>query len=573
MGRSGSRHAFAELARLLRPHWKILSAATLAGMVGGAGVTGLLATINRGLHEPGGTSAPLLLAFAGLCVVALAGSILSDMGTNYVGQHVIARLREELGRKILTAPLDRLERYRTHRLVPVLTHDVDVISDFAFCFAPLAVSLTITLGCLAYLAILSWPMFLATALAVVIGSVIQYLARSRGLAGFNAARELEDEMQKNYRALAEGAKELRINRPRRERVFVHRLQGTAERIRDVQIRSINLFVVAKGLGTSLFFIVIGVALAIHSVWPDPGSTTLSGFVLVILYMKGPLEVLIGNLPIVSRAQVAFQRIAELSGAFSTPEPDLALTDAGRPLAGLRSIALDRVVYAFSPAEPGGATEPFVLGPIDLSLDEGELLFIVGDNGSGKTTLIKLLLGLYKPQSGKLLWNGAAVTDADRDDYRQLFTTVFADYFLFEDVLERDGDRTGEAVRYLERLEIAHKVSIADGRFSTTDLSTGQRKRLALIQAWLEHRPVLVFDEWAADQDPTFRRIFYTEILPDLKRQGKTIVVISHDERYFHVADRVIRLDGGRLDTGLPGGRSDDAADESARKPLAGGVGG
>lgn len=100
--------------------------------------------------------------------------------------------------------------------------------------------------------------------------------------------------------------------------------------------------------------------------------------------------------------------------------------------------------------------------------------------------------------------------------------------------------------YLKRLEIAHKVSIRDGSFTTTDLSTGQRKRLALINAWLEERPVLVFDEWAADQDPTFRRIFYTELLPELKRLGKTIIVISHDDRYFDVADRLVRMAAGKV---------------------------
>ena len=126
----------------------------------------------------------------------------------------------------------------------------------------------------------------------------------------------------------------------------------------------------------------------------------------------------------------------------------------------------------------------------------------------------------------------------------MFTTIFADYYLFDDVVQGDTHIPEDANKYLQRLEIAHKVSVEDGEFTTTDLSTGQRKRLALVNAWLEERPVLVFDEWAADQDPTFRRIFYTELLPDLKRLGKTIIVISHDDRYFDVADRIVRLEGG-----------------------------
>ena len=143
----------------------------------------------------------------------------------------------------------------------------------------------------------------------------------------------------------------------------------------------------------------------------------------------------------------------------------------------------------------------------------------------------------------MFWNGKALGTDDRDDYRQLFTTVFADYYLFDDLLKAETV-PAEAERYLERLEVAHKVSIKDGGFTTTDLSSGQRKRLALMAAWLEGRPILVFDEWAADQDPAFRQIFYTELLPDLRRLGKTIVVISHDDRYFGSADQLVRLRHG-----------------------------
>lgn len=190
-------------------------------------------------------------------------------------------------------------------------------------------------------------------------------------------------------------------------------------------------------------------------------------------------------------------------------------------------------------------EPFRVGPVNLSIEPGEILFIVGENGCGKTSLIKLLLGLYTPQRGEVRLNGKAVGPEGLDDYRQLFTTVFADYYLFDDLPEHEHSLPSDATRYLERLEIAHKVSVRDGAFTTTDLSTGQRKRLALVNAWLDGRPVLVFDEWAADQDPTFRRVFYTELLPDLKRLGKTIIVISHDDRYFDTADKVVHLSRGK----------------------------
>ncbi|KIU47926.1 cyclic peptide transporter [Pseudomonas putida] len=540
---SKPRGAISELFGLLKPFWPLVSLSIGLGMLGGLSVTALLATINSALHNESDLTQGLVLGFAGLCLMALLSTILSDIGSNYVGQHIIARLRRELGEKVLAAPIDQIERYRSHRLIPVLTHDVDTISDFAFAFAPLAVSLTVTLGCLGYLASLSWPMFLVMLVAIGLGTTMQFVARAWGMRGFEAAREAEDDLQKHYNAIAEGAKELRIHRPRRQRMFLHGIRNTANRICDTQIRSINTFVIAKSLGSMLFFVVIGLALALQSWWPSADKTVMSGFVLVLLYMKGPLEHLIGTLPIISKAQIAFRRIAELSKQFSSPEPHLLLDDQSQPATPLHSLVLNQVSYSFAPV-PG--SEPFRLGPVNVSIQQGDIVFIVGENGCGKTTLIKLLLGLYAPQSGSIELNGQAVTAANRDDYRQIFTTIFADYYLFDDVIQGDKPVPEDAARYLRRLEIDHKVSIRDGVFSTTDLSTGQRKRLALVSAWLEERPVLVFDEWAADQDPTFRRIFYTELLPDLKRLGKTIIVISHDDRYFDIADQLIRLHAGKV---------------------------
>lgn len=141
-------------------------------------------------------------------------------------------------------------------------------------------------------------------------------------------------------------------------------------------------------------------------------------------------------------------------------------------------------------------------------------------------------------------DGKPVKAEDRDSYRQLFTTIFSDYYLFDDLAY--GALPDEAGPHLKRLRIAHKGKLEDDRFTTTDLSTGQRKRLALVQAWLEDRPVVVTDEWAADQDPEFRRVFYEELLPEMKRQGKTLIVISHDDRYFHVADRIVVMKDGRI---------------------------
>ncbi|MFJ7141652.1 cyclic peptide export ABC transporter [Pseudomonas sp. JDS08PS003] len=542
------RGAFNGLLALLRPFRTIVVISVALGMAGGLAITLLLATINNALHSATGMTQGVVLTFAALCVLALISSIVSDIGTNYVGQRIIAALRKDLGEKVLSAPITQIERYRSHRLIPVLTHDVDTISDFSFAFTPLAIATTVTLGCLGYLAYLSVPMFLMMVVAIIIGTSVQLVAGGKGIKGFDEARDHEDELQRYYNAIASGAKELRIHRPRRFRMNTQRIQRTADRISDIQVRSVNIYILAKSFGSMLFFVVIGLALAMQAYYPNPDPAVITGFVLVLLYMKGPLEHVVGYLPIVGKAKIAFARISELSERFSSPEPHLLMDDSEAPQAVVHSLELREVRYSPPPVE---GSEPFHLGPINLNIKQGDIVFIVGENGCGKTTLIKLLLGLYQPQSGEIRLNGEAVTDRARDDYRQLFTTVFADYYLFDDLVQGNAGKSLDvATQYLNRLEIAHKVSVKDGAFTTTDLSTGQRKRLALVNAWLEERPVLVFDEWAADQDPAFRRIFYTELLPDLKRLGKTIIVISHDDRYFDIADQLVRMKAGRVLTEL-----------------------
>ncbi|WP_371355706.1 cyclic peptide export ABC transporter [Pseudomonas chlororaphis] len=538
------RGAFHGLLALLRPFRTTVVISVALGMVGGLAITLLLATINNALHSATGMTQGVVLTFAALCLLALTSSIVSDIGTNYVGQRIIAALRKDLGEKVLSAPITQIERYRSHRLIPVLTHDVDTISDFSFAFTPLAIAATVTLGCLGYLAYLSVPMFLMMVVAIIIGTSVQYVAGGKGIRGFDLARDQEDELQRYYNAIVSGAKELRMHRPRRYRMNTHRIQETADRIAAIQVRSVNIYILAKTFGSMLFFVVIGLALAMQAYNPNPDPTVITGFVLVLLYMKGPLENLVAYLPVVGKAKIAFGRISELSARFSSPEPHLLLDATEAPKPVVHSLELRGVSYSPPPVE---GSEPFHLGPIDLDIKQGDIVFIVGENGCGKTTLIKLLLGLYQPQAGEIRLNGEAVTDLARDDYRQLFTTVFADYYLFDDLVQGGGQQSlDSATQYLDRLEIAHKVSIKDGAFTTTDLSTGQRKRLALVNAWLEGRPVLVFDEWAADQDPAFRRIFYTELLPDLKRLGKTIIVISHDDRYFDIADQLVRLRAGKV---------------------------
>jgi putative pyoverdin transport system ATP-binding/permease protein len=521
-----------------------LSAA--AGGVSGLGSVWLLSLVNAGLNRPAGMDAYIGAMLAALCVATLAARATSDILANLVGQNIVAELRLWLARRVFGAPVAALENYRSHRLLPVLTHDADVISDLAFVAAPLAISLLVTLGCFVWLALLSPSLCLAVAIALTLGAVVQYVARQKGIAGFEASRAAEDELHRAYGDMIGGARELKINRSRRVRVYKDQIETPVNRIRAINTRAVSIFVVANGFGAGLVFLLIAMVLASRSVL-GIDAETLSGFVLALLFLRGPVEQIMAVLPTIARAQVALARIGELSSAFDRIVPDADVSDDA-PTAPISRqsprIAFRGVEYAY-PATAEG--RPFSLGPVDFTFEPGQITFVTGDNGSGKTTLAKLLLGLYAPDLGVVEVDGVTITDQTRDAYRQIFSTVLSDFHLFEDLPPGQALSEDDWSRHIDRLGLNGKVSVKDGRLTTTDLSAGQRKRLALLHVWSEARPVVVLDEWAADQDPGFRRMFYKELLPELKRQGKTLIVISHDDRYFHIADHILHLKSAMTD--------------------------
>jgi len=286
--------------------------------------------------------------------------------------------------------------------------------------------------------------------------------------------------------------------------------------------------------------------------PPDSTDTIVGTTLVLLYMMGPFSQIVELLPGVGRANVALSKIDTLGLSLAAArdgdrrEPDRQAEGIGVDLnlRGWTRLDLVNVTHRYARE---GDERPFLLGPIDLTFRPGEVTFLIGGNGSGKTTLALLLLGLYPPDSGQILLDGVRIDESNREAYRQLFSTVFCDFHLFDSLLGLEQDNLDGVARvYLERLQLESKVRIEGGAFSTQALSQGQRKRLALLTAYVEDRPFYLFDEWAADQDPLFRQVFYTELLPDLKARGKAVLVITHDDRYFSWADRCIRLDFGRV---------------------------
>jgi len=517
--------------------------AVLAGVLSGAGNVLFIAVVNRALH-PQSAEAVRAIFLIGLCGFVVLGRFLSDAILIRLSERVVFELRLRLSRAILLVPLRRIEVLGGHSLFATLTEDVGRLAELALNIPNVCVNGAIVIAGMAYLFYLSPRVMLTVVGTISLGVGVYSLIRVRAIRHFQRARERQSELMKHFRALTDGMKEMKLNRIRKGN-FVSRLEKTAHSLRHELVTGNTTFVLALSWAQFTFFVLIALFILLAAGGSNrPAPVILSGTVLALLCIRIPMETVVGMFLGMARAQVALNKIDQL-GISLAAETEPA-TRSGAELEdhgpALQAIAMDGIIHSYR-----SETDSFSLGPLDLSFRRGETVFVSGGNGSGKTTFIKLLCGLYVPESGELRYNGVLVTNANREDYRSQFAAVFSDFFLSDTIARTPSPELDAlAAGYLEEFCLAHKVRVSNGMFSTTDLSQGQRKRLALVAACLEDKPIYVFDEWAADQDASFRQKFYYEILPELKRKGKTLFVISHDQQYFSQADRLILLEEGRL---------------------------
>ena len=395
-----------------------------------------------------------------------------------------------------------------------------------------------------YIAWISRPAFVLWMISVAISThlILRQWDVSQRL--LERAASKDGEFQDTTAALLHGFKEVKLSRRRADALYAE-LFTQADDTRMIRTEAQEGMVHSYVFGQVLFFLLIGAMVFLLPALGDIDKATLAQATTAVLFVLGPVTMIIGSIPALATAEAAARTIVALQEALqaqisaeATAENGVA-PDAPEPF---RSLELSGITFRYP---QNGRDGGFVLGPIDFSIAAGECVFITGGNGSGKSTFLRLLTGLYPPQAGRIVLDGSPVDPAHMQGLRDRFAAVFADYFLFRklygvEVAEAD------AKALIEEMEVAGKTALHDGAYTTVQLSTGQRKRLALIAAVLEGKQILVLDEWAADQDPSFRRKFYEVILPSLKRRGITIIAATHDDRWFHLADRHIRLVDGQV---------------------------
>lgn len=475
-----------------------------------------------------------ILYFIALLIVFFLSSTIVELGLSVFGQNFIFKMQRRVVKQILDTPLLKVAKVGKARILASLGSDVRNIS-FGLLRLPDFLQSSILILCTsAYLCYLSPQIFTLCAIWIIVVFTINNFLMMKVYAYFRKARENDDALQNNYQNILDGHKELLINRYRAKLYYEDEFESNA-RSKKKNSTLGNLFNNLSSNFTNVALLaLVGVEfyLALEFKWASVAEATT--IALSILFLRTPLVSMIGSFPTLLLAKIALDKIAKLE--LDDYKEHFEKTNF---IKDWRQISFKNTSFSYD--------DNFHLNPVNLDLKKGELIFLIGKNGSGKSTFCMLLTGLFKPSEGEIFVDDMKIDDDNLDVYRSLVSAVFSDFHLFTKTLAKEKFADEEKIAsWLKFLELKGKTRVEDHELVLTKLSIGQKKRLAMLIALLEERDILVLDEWAADQDPVFRRFFYKKLLPLLKEQGKTIFAITHDDAYFDSADRIFLAEGGNI---------------------------
>ncbi|BFM50690.1 multidrug ABC transporter permease/ATP-binding protein [Marinomonas sp. THO17] len=519
---------------------KSLLAVIFLSMVSALLTVGVIAFIQYKLLSQAQLTLDILWQFFLLLAVLLVTATVAQMALHKLGHQFVFNKRCQLIKQLINTDIEQIERIGSARLLASLSTDIRNVT-FAFVHLPeLIYGIVLCFLALGYLAFLSPALFAVSISLLAFTGILGFGLVNKIAYHITQVREFDDKLYQDYQSFIEGRKELSLNPGRAKRYFNDEFKENAQTYRNQVTRADVLNGFAANIANVIVLALIGLNyyLALGLNWAT--FDVASSFALIILFMRTPLMSAVGSIPTLVTANISMQKLENLSLSAND-----SLDDQPTETSTFSQLRLQQVVYEY-PAD--GDDQPFQVGPIDFSVNKGEILFIIGGNGSGKSTFANLLTGLYRPHSGQFFLNEKAIALDKWQDYRRQFSAVFSDFYLFHQITDGDGNNIDNAKidEWMSLLEMTHKVSHQDGYLSDTRYSQGQRKRLALLMAVSEKRGCLLLDEWAADQDPTFRRTFYEDLLPLLKARGVTVIAITHDDKYFAAADKIFKMDLGQL---------------------------
>ncbi len=520
------------------PRGKLIFHSTLAG---GANVF-VLALLNAAADNAQNSEVELVLVllFAlNILIFLLSQRYIWENATVEV-ERLVHKERMGLVAKLNACNLEKLENMQKSDIYAAINQHS---GNIAFAGVPTIVSLqSFILLCFSLLYVL-WLSLSAFILLAGFLSIAVYFSLKRAKYSEQCFAKAFDKEQSAYATitdLLEGFKEVKLHQQREQSLlhYAEQLSFDAEAARMVSNRHLALSYVAT---QASFYITIALMVFLLPLFE---TATFTGVIISIttaaIFLTGPINVILSVVPTYTNSKASLQFIKHMNQALDKAKDNG--TEVVSAMAPFETVKFNQICYRFDSDKGDG----FSIGPVSLEIKRGDIVFVTGGNGSGKSTLIKAMLGLYRIHSGNIEYNGRALHDDDLASYRNCFSAIFTDFHLFKRLYGIDNIDAAEVAQWLELFQLADKTKLIDGEFTTQNLSTGQRKRLALLVAIIEKRPILVLDEWAADQDPQYRQVFYQQILPKIKQQGTTVLAITHDEQYFALCDARYHLIDGKL---------------------------
>jgi putative ATP-binding cassette transporter len=516
--------------------------------VGGVSNASILAAINAGVQDAGNGQKPGLWA-ASLFLVALFLFMRSQQFVTITAtaeiEAIIHKVRVRLMDQIRHSELLELERIGRARIVAAVTSDTAILTQASnmLCFTVQGAVLVFFVGL--YVAYLSLVAF-GLAFVIIAGAATMFHYKNRRLSAQKSeSAAWERRLFDRLTDFLDGFKEVKLNNARSADLFGDAVEvsKTAANIKiRTQAETFRMIVMSQ---ISMYVLLGAVVFVAPNLSAALGGSSIAKATTALLFAVGACFGLVQSIPILLNANAAADRIVQLEAALADTVAAIEPREI-RARKRFDRIEMHNIVFRYVDKF---SDTVFKIGPMDFSLRSGELVFITGGNGSGKSTFLRVFAGLYPPDSGEVTLDGERINDASRDDYRSLMSAIFFDYHLFQRLYGVPDADPAEVDRLLAQFRLADKTSLTDGEFRTLDLSGGQRRRLALIVSLLEKRPIMLLDEWTAEQDPEFRRKFYDELLPEMMQAGATVVVITHDDRYLdelRLPARRIRMDEGRI---------------------------
>jgi putative ATP-binding cassette transporter len=545
-----------ELIKLLRREWSdSLKLILTVVVISGAANAGLVALINAGASATHQSTVAVIdfLMFTVALAIYLYTQNYSEKLGRVVMENAMSRQRARIYEKIQNASLTIFESLGRSEMIAktnnissqILQSSDSVIFGLQSC--------VMMLFCFVYLFTLS-----GVAMLVVLSGV-GALFYIRILRDRKAKDRLEDLIAKDERQshllgdMIEGFKQLKINQTKRLGLMNDFL-NSVETVRILSISTGKENILFRVITQGSFFILLGLIVFVVPRFIDSYTRQVMEITSVVLFIIGYLSGLVQVIPVFTRTNAALRNMENLETLLdASVEKSIEIhAEQRKQYANFQSIEMQDLGFAY-PSDHGDT--PFTVGPINLKIQRGEIVFLTGGNGSGKSTFLKLLSGLYLPQSGQLVCGDQIIGVSNLQYWRDLFSVIFTDFYLFERLYGYENADPAYVSSLLKTMRLDELVTFKDGCFSNLKLSTGQRKRLALVAAMVEDKEIYIFDEWAADQDPHFRNYFYKTILGDLRQSGKTVVVVTHDDAYWHCADRLIKLQHGQVQSADKGLKS------------------